>query len=108
MLFYKSITEKMIARRREDESGLGCSLGEQALDFRAYAPLLPGLAGGDGPVLCVVLHGLVDGSRHLDLHLLVGPVRGQPLALDRDHLLSLLTLVFVQRLSVLLWCFGRD
>ena len=44
-------------------------------------------------------HGMVDGSKNLDLYLLVGLVRLQSLALDHDHLL-LLSLLLVP-LSVL-------
>ena len=53
-------------------------------------------------------HGLIDGGRNLDLHLLVGLVSLQSLTRDRDHLLLRALLpVLVSVLSPLsLWCSG--
>ena len=54
-------------------------------------------------------HGLIDGGRNLDLHLLVGLVSLQSLTLDRHHLLlAVLLLGLVSVLSpVSLWCSTR-
>ena len=54
-------------------------------------------------------HGLIDGGRNLDLHLLVGLVSLESLTLDHHHLLLLpLLLVLLSVLSPLsLWSSAR-
>lgn len=59
----------------------------------AERPALLGTSPAKGAAIrrrvsVVELDRLVDGRGHLDLDLLVGLVRGQSLALDRDHVLA--------------------